>query len=161
DFRGPLSVRVTNRDGSAGFLENAIESVGTITVTDLDPLCNVYSPASEFLHTSLVLPDVLYPRGVTTLTVVYENTGVLPMTAPILVVRLDAPDHPDLKPIMTLDASNVPAGFLTSANPAGFSDTIQVLASGRIPGVLEPGEKMQVPVYLVGMSGEIPFHQPI
>ena len=58
---------------------------------------------------------------------------------------------------MTLDPSIVPTGFLTSATPDGFSDTIQVLAAGRIPGVLEPGERMEVPVYLVGFSGNDPL----
>src|SRR5262249_11469608 len=53
-------------------------------------------------------------------------------------------------------------GFLTSATtPDGFSDTIQVLAGGRIPGVLEPGEKREVPVYLVGFSGQLAFHTPL
>src|SRR5207244_2902605 len=39
--------------------------------------------------------------------------------------------------------------------------TIQVMASGRIPGVLEPGERREVPVYLVGFTGQIRFHEPL
>src|SRR5262249_11966724 len=161
DFRGPLTVRVTNRDGSVGLLENALNSVGTVDLTGHDSIGNLVSPALQFLHTNLVLPGTLYPFGVATITVEYENTGPLPIDSPILVLRSDF-DDPNLKPIMTLDASIVPTGFLTSATtPDGFSDTIQVLASGRIPGVLESGEKRQVPVYLVGFSGELVFHHPL
>jgi RHS repeat-associated protein len=161
DFRGPLSVRVTNRDGSVGLLENAITSVGTVDLSNFNSLGNLVSPTLQFLHTNLILPGTLYPFGVATITVEYENTGPLPIDSPILVLRSDF-DDPNLKPIMTLDASIVPTGFLTSATtPDGFSDTIQVLASGRIPGLLEPGEKRQVPVYLVGFSGKLVFHQPL
>ena len=34
-----------------------------------------------------------------------------------------------------------------NTTPAGFSPSVQFLASGSVPGVLEPGESVTVPVY--------------
>src|SRR5262249_3184150 len=84
-FQGPLSVRVTNRNGTVGLLENAIQAVGEVGVFG--------SATAQFLRTNLVVPGVLYPNGVATLTVAYENTGVLPIPSPILELRLDDPAH--------------------------------------------------------------------
>ena len=35
--------------------------------------------------------------------------------------------------------------------PDGFSDTVQILGSGATPGVLQPGERIRVPVYYAGL----------
>ena len=51
---------------------------------------------------------------------------------------------------MTLDASLQVSGFWTSATPDGYSQSVQFLASGATPGVLEPGESITVPVYYAG-----------
>src|SRR5262249_30277146 len=76
---GPLSVRVTNRDGSVGNLASAIDLLPSTSGAVSD--ARTHTVILSTLQTDLVLPSVLYPRGVTTLTVVYENTGVLPMPA--------------------------------------------------------------------------------
>jgi RHS repeat-associated protein len=60
--------------------------------------------------------------------------------------------HGDDNAFLTLDKSIVVAGFWTSAQPAGFSDTVQILASGATPGVLMPGESERVPVYYAGLQ---------
>src|SRR5262249_10701938 len=59
----------------------------------------------------------------------------------------------------TLDPSRVVSGFWTSALPTGYSHTIQILASGRVPGILEPGESVTVPVYYAGMERPWNFNE--
>ena len=55
-------------------------------------------------------------------------------------------------PLFTLGKSLVVSGFWTSAIPQGYSNTIEILASGKIPGLLQPGESVTVPVYYAGMQ---------
>ncbi len=43
------------------------------------------------------------------------------------------------------------SGQWTSAFPEGYSSTAEILASGKVPGVLGPGESETVPVYYAGM----------
>jgi len=57
---------------------------------------------------------------------------------------------------MTLDPSLANQGYWTSAVPAGFSHTIEILASGKTPGVLEPGESVTVPIYYAGWVLPVP-----
>ena len=71
------------------------------------------------------------------------------MPAPVILLESSRPQD---VPILTLDKSIVVQGFWTSATPAGFSNTIQILASGKVAGVLEPGESVTVPVYYAGMQ---------
>ena len=49
-----------------------------------------------------------------------------------------------------MDATKQGAGFWTSATPDGFSHSVQFLASGSTPGLLQPGESVKVPVYYAG-----------
>src|SRR5262249_53486661 len=60
----------------------------------------------------------------------------------------------------TLDQSIVVQGFWTSAVPDGFSHTIQILASGSTPGVVQPGESVRVPVYYAGWQQPWDFTYP-
>ena len=55
-------------------------------------------------------------------------------------------------PLFTLNPALVVSGYWTSALPAGYSNTVEILASGKVPGVLEPGESVTVPVYYAGMQ---------
>ena len=55
-------------------------------------------------------------------------------------------------PLFTLNKALVVSGFWTSAIPQGYSNTVEILASGKVPGVLEPGESVTVPVYYAGMQ---------
>ena len=70
------------------------------------------------------------------------------VTAPLLV--LSNPNND--RPLMTLDVTRVTQGFWTSALPDGFSTTLSILASGKTPGVLQPGESVTVPVYYAGLQ---------
>src|SRR6185503_8945984 len=64
------------------------------------------------LKTQLILPGALGRHGVATLYVEYENTGTVPMAAPILVFQSGDPDNSD-RPLLTLDQSRVTEGFWT------------------------------------------------
>ncbi|MDE2508030.1 MAG: RHS repeat protein, partial [Planctomycetota bacterium] len=86
----------------------------------------------------------------------YSNTGSQAMPAPLLVLGSSRPD--DL-PFFTLDPSLRVSGFWTSALPAGYSHTVEILASGKVPGVLEPGESFTVPVYYAGMQRPWNFNE--
>jgi RHS repeat-associated protein len=56
--------------------------------------------------------------------------------------------------ILALDPT-VGQGFWTVGSlRAGFSHTIEFLASGKTPGVLQPGESVQVPVYYSGWGAD-------
>ena len=62
---------------------------------------------------------------------------------------------------MTLDASKIVSGFWTSATPDGYSQSVQFLASGAVPGILQPGESETVPVYYAGwLRNQWDFSRP-
>jgi RHS repeat-associated protein/uncharacterized delta-60 repeat protein len=91
-----------------------------------------------------------------TLYVEYANTGTGSMRAPILVV------HGSEHALLTLDSSLVPFGLWSETKAKGVSDTVQILGSGNIPGLLQPGERMRVPVYYCGLQRPIDFsHETI
>ena len=57
------------------------------------------------------------------------------------------------KPLLTLNPALVVSGYWTSAIPEGYSNSVEILASGNeVPGWLEPGESVTVPVYYAGMQ---------
>jgi RHS repeat-associated protein len=127
---GPLVIRYTQPGGGS------ILAGGFI---------NILSGGEAKVETKIIVPSQLGRHATATLYVEYTNTGTVAMRAPLLVV------HGDDKALLTLDKSRVVAGFWTSALPAGFSDTVQILASGQTPGWLMPGESGQVPVYYAGL----------
>ena len=90
------------------------------------------------------------------LFVEYANRGDVAMPAPVLVL------HSTDKGLMTLDRSRlVPGGFFADKRrPEGFSDTVQILASGATPGLLQPGESARVPVYWAGQQEENDAYEP-
>jgi RHS repeat-associated protein len=100
------------------------------------------------LETSLQVPNYLGRHMPATIYITYGNTGTVAMPAPLL--ELGSTD-PQQVPLMTLDASKITQGVWTATIPEGYSTTLQILASGAIPGVLEPGESITVPVYYAGL----------
>src|SRR5206468_11288682 len=65
----------------------------------------------------------------------------------------------DQKALLTLAPSLVKEGLWSSTTvPAGFSNTIQILATGGTPGLLQPGESIQVPIYYAGW--QVPWDIP-
>jgi RHS repeat-associated protein len=128
---GTYAVRVTRPDGPFHELPAAFQ---------------VTQGGQARLETNLIVPQAVRPRGTATLYVEYANTGEVAMPAPLLLVA--ATDNA----LMTLDESRIIEGFWASARPEGFSDTVQFLAGGANPGILQPGERVRVPVHYIGLS---------
>jgi len=53
---------------------------------------------------------------------------------------------------MTLNPALKTSLTHASTPPAGYSQSIEILASGATPGLLAPGESVRVPVYTVGLN---------
>jgi YD repeat-containing protein len=75
------------------------------------------------------------------------------MPAPLLILESSVADD---QPLFTLDPALVASGFSTAAVPTGYSNIIEILASGSVPGWLNPGESETVPVYYAAM--ELPWN---
>ncbi|MFH0730526.1 MAG: right-handed parallel beta-helix repeat-containing protein [Pseudomonadota bacterium] len=110
------------------------------------------------LETRLILPSAFGYHQLATVYVEYSNTGNAPMAAPLLLVT--ATQNNTAGAIMTLDATRLSSGFWTSAMPEGFSNSVQFIASGETPGILQPGESGRVPVYYAGWQQPWDFAYP-
>ena len=132
--QGSYAVQVTRGDGATATLPAAF------TVT---------APGQAKLVTQLIVPGIVGRHIASTFYIEYSNTGNVAMPAPVLVLQSSVAD--DL-PLFTLNPALVYQGFWTSAVPAGYSNSVQIVASGKVPGVLEPGESVTVPVYYAGME---------
>jgi len=131
--QGVYSVRVINGTGATDTLAAAF------TVT---------AAGQANLQTQLILPAVIGRHISSTFYVKYSNTGTAAMPAPVLLLESSVADD---VPLFTLNKALVVSGYWTSALPQGYSTTVEILASGKVPGVLEPGESVTVPVYYAGM----------
>jgi len=141
--------------------------VGTYSLRVSSPTWGTNALASAFqvltagqpkLETQLIVPSQLGYHGLGTIYVAYRNTGNAAMPAPLLV--LTATQDGREGAFLTLQPINLTSGFWTSAQPEGFSHSIQILASGATPGVLQPGESAQVPVYYAGWQQPWDFAYP-
>jgi RHS repeat-associated protein len=130
---GSYTVRVTRPDSSFAQLNN----VFTMIAGGLPKLV-----------TNLILPKTMGRHAPATIYVEYSNTGSAPMPAPLLVLTGSHKGVPGA--FLTLNPALHNAGFWTSAQPAGFSHSVQFLAGGNTPGTLQPGESFRVPVYYAG-----------
>ncbi|MCK6477706.1 MAG: hypothetical protein L6Q35_12850, partial [Phycisphaerales bacterium] len=108
-------------------------------------------PGLANLETKLIMPSSVGRRNLATVYVEYANTGTVAMPAPFLRVESADPDGSD-RPVMTLDQSLLGSGFWVDGMPDGFSESLQMLGSGASPGLLLPGERVQVPVYYTGLQ---------
>jgi len=110
------------------------------------------------LETGLIVPSQLGYHHVATIYVEYRNIGNAAMPAPLLV--LTATQGGREGAFLTLQDHRLLEGFRTSADPEGFSHSIQILASGDTPGVLQPGDSVRVPVYYAGWQKPWDFSYP-
>jgi RHS repeat-associated protein len=106
------------------------------------------------IQTSVIAPATLGFHGTGQIVVEYRNTGDAATIAPI--IRLRGEQAGVEGAFLTLDPSIVSQGFWTSATPDGFAHSVQFLASGATPGVLQPGESGRVTVYYAGWQQ--PWH---
>ena len=135
---GTYSVRLSKSDG------------GTATLADA---FTVKQGGKANLEANLVVPSKMGYHLPGVIDINYRNTGDVAMPAPVIVLR-PTQTHADgtttSKALLTLDSTLVTSGFWTSAIPAGFSNVVEILASGGTPGVLQPGESETIPVYYGG-----------
>lgn len=141
---GTYSVRVTKSDGGISTLSNAF----TVTVGGV-----------AHLETKVIVSNPIGLHISSTLYVQYTNSGTVAMAAPLLV--LTGIQNGQAGALLTLDPALQVSGFWTSATPAGYSQSVQILASGAIPGILGPGETATVPVYYAGwLTSQWDFSRP-
>lgn len=162
-FDSPTQLTATFPAGTpAGVYSINITKAGGGTAT-LPAAFTVKPGGSSNLVTNLVIPSALGYHIASTLYLQYSNTGDVAMPAPLLILT-PTQTHADQSVTagahLTLDKSLVTQGFWTSATPAGFSPTVQILASGATPGVLQPGESVEVPVYYAGWQQPWDFSYP-
>jgi YD repeat-containing protein len=96
--------------------------------------------------------------AIATIVVEFANTGNVAMPSPVLEVSGRQNDR--RAAILTLDSSRLVEGFWTSAMPVGFSNSVQFLAHGNTPGLLQPGESGKVNVYYAGWQQPWDFSYP-
>ena len=126
-------------------------------------------PLPAKLETNMVLPSSVGYHRPATIWVEYENTGQVSMKAPLLVVgakQLGREGAILALPIINIVQFNwelqppQARGFWTSAMPEGYANTVQFLACGEVPGLLQPGEKGRFPVYWAGWQKPWNFSYP-
>jgi RHS repeat-associated protein len=130
---GHYSVRVTTPKGSRE-LYDSFESI---------------SGSGAKLETHLVLPPVLGRHAYATLYIEYANTGDVPMPAPLLSLQGSDPSD---RPIFTLDESRITEKFWSSALSPGATTSLIFVGSGQQAGILNPGERVRIPVYYLGLQ---------
>ena len=100
------------------------------------------------LETHITVPGAVGGHQPAVIYVEYSNTGDVAMPAPVL--ELTATRLGLQGAFLTLDPSLANQGYITFDTPPGFSQSVQILASGSTPGLLQPGESETVPVYWAG-----------
>jgi len=133
---GTYSVRVSQPDGDSALLQNAFQ---------------LLSPGKPKLVTRLVMPDLVGRHAVATIYIEYANEGNASMIAPLLLLKSNDPDGSD-RPILTLERARVIQNYWSASLPPGAANRVFVLASGAQPGLLNPGERIRVPVYYLGLQ---------
>jgi RHS repeat-associated protein len=149
DRLAPATVTAPVGPGITGTANVSLVGTGTTNSSTV----TVTAPASPNFAAHLTLPSALGNQTAGTLYVEYSNTGTAPLAAPLLTLtasQLNAAGVPVSQALMTLDPDIAAEGMATATLPAGFSHSVQILASGETPGVLQPGESEIVPVYWVG-----------
>jgi RHS repeat-associated protein len=111
------------------------------------------------LVTQLHVPSHIGYHQPATIYVEYSNAGDAPMPAPLLTVS--ANQNGRQAAIMTLNSAIFVQGFWTASLPQGFANSVQFLASGNTPGLLQPGESETVPVYYAGWQQPWDFSYPL
>lgn len=122
-------------------------------------------------HADVIVPDVIGYHHPSTFYVEYANSGTASMPAPLLSLTPVQNGKPGA--MMTLDESlvstfaTIETAFLQDSydqtmtnEPTGFASSIQILASGTVPGLLQPGESFRVPVYYAGWLHPWDFSYP-
>jgi hypothetical protein len=105
--------------------------------------------APAHLEMKLNMPGVPTRTSVTSFSVEYANTGNVAMPAPLMIVQSADPEG-DEHPILSLDLTRTFETFWATTLPHGTSERVMMLGSGAVPGVLNPGERMRIPINYLG-----------
>lgn len=81
-----------------------------------------------------------------TLFVEYANHGTVSMAAPLLQLTSNP------KAFLSPREDYLSNAVWTNSHPYSFGDSVTILASGKVPGILGPGETVRVPIYGVGIQ---------
>jgi hypothetical protein len=128
------------------------------TVVNAPGTFSVSSGGQSQLVTHIIVPSSIGYHLASTIYFQYTNTGTIAMPAPLLL--LDATQKGQEGAFLSLNSSAANSFFATSTLPAGFSHSVEILASGATPGILEPGETASVPVYYAGWQQPWNFAYP-
>jgi hypothetical protein len=146
---------------NAGTLLPGLYSVrlsdGTSTV-QLDNAVTVLNEGKAEFSLNISAPKYVGYHQMATVYVEYQNTGEIPMQAPLVLVY--AEQNGEHRGIMTLDAAKISNGFWTESMPEGFHNYTAFLASGKKAGVLMPGESVRKSVYYAGWVKPWDFSYP-
>jgi YD repeat-containing protein len=119
-----------------------------VTVTRVAPQSVSVSDGGTTFSAKVVVPNPVTSDTASTVYVDFSNTGKVAIPAPILV--LTASQGSSQGAFLSLDSSDAGLAYDSNTTPAGFSNTVQFLASGATPGMIEPGESLRIPVYYGG-----------
>jgi len=112
------------------------------------------------LSTKVIVPNPLGNATPGVIYVQYSNTGDASMPAPLLVLSVTNAIGQQ-GAILTLNPALQFTGpeILRASEPPGYSTSVEILASGAVAGVLQPGESETVPVYYAGWLTTVPNFQ--
>ena len=113
---------------------------------------------NSLLTVNVAVPVLMGYHLPTTVTVEYANLGDVAMPAPLLV--LTAEQNGERRPILTLNPALAGQWFAVADMPEGFDTSVHILADGRLPGILLPGERVSIEVYYGGWLVPWDFHYP-
>jgi RHS repeat-associated protein len=155
----PTQVTATFAAGSVPAGTYTIQLAEGGTTTQLLNAFTMVASGQGVLTTNIEIPNPIGIHISSVLYIDYANTGTAAIPAPLL--ELTATQDGLQGALLTLDPALQVSGFWTSATPAGYSQSVQILAGGKIPGVLEPGESFRIPVYYAGwLRSQWDFSRP-
>ena len=121
-----------------------------ITVTRIAPTTVSLTQGDANVTATVSVPNPVGQATASTVYVHYKNTGTKAIPAPLLV--LTASQGSSSGGFLSLNPALAGLAYNSNATPAGFSDSVQFLASGATPGLLEPGESIAIPIYYAGWA---------
>ena len=115
----------------------------------------VISALGPKFQAQLITPQGIGLNTVNTFYVEYSNTGDTPIVAPMLMVTANSGAVGLASwgvARFSLDPSQLSRDFWAQSGPSAASERVTFFASGKIPGVLLPGESGRIPVYFLGWT---------
>ena len=98
------------------------------------------------LEANLIVPSQVGRNTVASLYIEYANTGDVAMPAPLFVLTGSQNAKLTIKPDQVIQ------DFWTCAQPRDANDTVQFVAQAHCVGLLQPGEKVRMPIHYLGLT---------